>query len=116
MSARLARAEALAAELRVSGVRAYLDPAQAGANLPAVLVPPPILAFDLPVGATATWRLVALAADPTGSRGSWAELDELVETVAAALPVERAEPTTYVLPTGGDPLPAYSVTLTESVD
>lgn len=114
MAATLTRARALAERLRVAGVPAVVDVRDAPAVLPGVLVPPPGLRFVGYAGPTVTWRLVALAADPTGSAQAWAELDQLVLAVADALPVESADPTAYQL--GDASLPAYLLTLTESLD
>lgn len=113
----LAVAEALAAELVGFGISAVVDVTTAVANLPCVLIPPPTLDFvSQPDGSpTARWQLVAIAADSSGTRTSWEQLDALVTSVAELLPVERAEPISYTLPTGGDPLPAYAITLTGSI-
>lgn len=111
----LARARELAAQLVGAGVPAVADVRDATANLPCILIPPPRLDFDLHVGATTTWGLVALAATNAGAADAWAQLVTLVDGAAALLPIETAAPTSYQLPTGGDPLPAYVLTFTESL-
>ena len=122
MNGSLARARQLVDALRGVEVEpgrplaAVCDVTDATGNLPCVLVPPPRLAFDLGDGATATWRLVALAADGTGSAIAWQQLDELVDAVAGLLPIELAEPTSYQLPNGADAVPAYVLTFSEAID
>lgn len=112
---RLTRADVLVAALVAAGLKATADVREATANLPGVLVTPPTLDYDLPVGATATWRLVVLAAAPLGNRDAWEQLDALLVQLGAVVDLKRAEPTAYKLPTGGDPLPAYLATFTEAV-
>lgn len=111
----LARGRELAALLSAAGVPAVVDVRDATANLPCILVPPPRLEFDGYAFATATWGLVALAATSAGAGEAWQQLVTLVDGAAAVLPVETANPTSYQLPTGGDPLPAYVLSLTESL-
>lgn len=106
------RADEIAATLRAAGVRAVVDVRDAASNLPAVLVPPPQL--DLVGGDVATWRLVALASSTVGDLAAWDELDELVAGVAYALPLEAADPSSYVL--GDRTHPAYLLTYVEGVD
>lgn len=109
----LERARALAAVLEDAGVPAFVEVGRHAANLPAVLVGPPRLAFDAYGGPTVTWRLIACAADATGSATAWAQLDALLDGVAAVLPVEAAEPIGYAPNPTVDPLPAYALTLTD---
>lgn len=111
---RLDRAAELVQELAAAGIKATRSVAAAAQQLPCVLIPPPTLGPGTYAGPTITWRLVALAANPLGDVDSWAQIDALVEQLMAALPVERAEPTSYQLPNSDHPLPAYFVTLTES--
>lgn len=112
---RFDQAAELVATLKAAGLKATRSAVEADALRPCVLVPPPTLGgphtYD---GPTVTWRLVALAGSPLGDATSWQQLDELVDAVWDALPCERAEPFAYQLPTGGDPLPAYAITITES--
>lgn len=112
---RFDRAAELVTALTAAGLKATRNVAAAEAMRPCVLVPPPTLGsphtYD---GPTVTWRLVALAGAPLGDDTSWKQLDELVQAVWDALPCERAEPFAYQLPTGGEPLPAYAITVTES--
>lgn len=110
----MARAVELAAQLDGSGVPATHDAAKLTGRLPAVLVGPPRLAFDVPGGATVTWRLLAVAAT-TDELTAWTQLDALVGAVEQLLPVESADPTAYAR-NGADPLPAYALTFTDTVE
>lgn len=113
MSARLERADALAAYLLSRQIVAVVDVRAVSANVPCVLIPPPPVQFAGAVpGGEPTWRLVLIAADATGSRTSWEQLDDLLDAVEDALPIDRADPATFANPAGGDPLPAYAVTMT----
>lgn len=113
MTARLDQADALAAYLLNRQIVAVVDVRAVSANLPCVLIPPPRVQFSgAAVGGEPTWRLMVIAADGTGSRAAWSQLDDLLDALADALPVEVAEPSSFVNPGGGDPLPAYAVTLT----
>lgn len=103
----------LVTQLKAADINATRSVAEADALRPCVLVPPPTLGEPVSyAGPTVTWRLVALAASPLGDAASWSELDELLDAVWDVLPCERAEPIAYQLPTGGDPLPAYAITVT----
>lgn len=113
MTTRLDQADALAAYLLARQVPAVVDVRAVAANLPCVLIPPPRVQYAAaPPGGDPVWRLVVIAADATGSRAAWQQLDDLLDALADALPVEVADPTTFINPGGGDPLPAYAVTLT----
>lgn len=115
MGTRRARGEEIAAQLRAAGVKASTDVGTVTAQLPAVLIPPPALepAMD---GFVVTWRLVALASVTQGSSTAWDQLDDLVDKVdASGLLIQRADPFSYQLPTGGDPVPAYALTFTETL-
>lgn len=111
------RATQLETELRGAGINAHVDVAGVVNTLPGVLITPPIL-DDAVLGGSSTfiWRLILLAAQPLGSLASFEQLAELLDQLAdAGVPFERAEPISYALPAlGGDPLPAYAVTLTGS--
>lgn len=93
----------------IETVRATHDPAVADANRPCVLVGPPRIDYT---ELTNSWVLYALASQPYGSLAALAELDALVQAVAAQLPVERAEPVTYALRPGANPVPAYALYVT----
>lgn len=112
---RVARAGQLAAELSGAGLAATDDPQKLSGRLPGVLVGPPRLAFDVGIGATATWRLLAVASTPDALR-AWEQLDPIVGVVAGLLPIETAEPVSFAATPGEDPLPAYALTFTEYVD
>jgi hypothetical protein len=112
MTDSFARASDIVALLAAAEVRASLDPS--AVNPPAVLVVPPTRAYDVPCGFTATWTLIALAPGAQGAdRGTWAALDRLVDAVADAVPLERAEMAAYTL--NGQTLPAYVCTFTEAL-
>ena len=93
-------------KLKAAGVRATTD---AGAlNPPAVLVPPPRRVYDVGCGYTQVWTVHAIAPAITGGdRVTWAQLDELVDAIAAVYPVESAQPGAYVLES--KTLPSYLV-------
>lgn len=114
---RLDRALELAELLTTAGLFATVDVGELAANLPGVLVPPPRV--DLAAGGygggLVTWRLVLIAGAQAGAVDAWRQLDAALDQLADALPCELADPTSYQLPTGGDPLPAYTVTFTETV-
>lgn len=111
MTPTLDRARAYADQLTAAGVPTFVDPAAAQANLPCALVVPPTLTFDrLDGDATASWRVVALAHGPAGL-AAWAALDELLAAlVAAGLDAQRADPGSYSITAGSDPLPCYIIT------
>lgn len=112
MTTRIELADAIAVFLTSRQINAVVDVRNVAANTPCVLIPPPAVAFAAaPPGGEPTWRLLLIAADGSGSRAAWEQLDRLLDAVDSALPIERADPTTFVNPGGGDPLPAYAVTL-----
>lgn len=111
---RVARARQLAAQLTGAGVAATADASELHANLPAVLIGPPRLAFDVGAGATATWRLLAVASTPV-EVDAWDQLDALVSDLERLLPVEVAEPAAYA-PPDHTALPAYALTYIETVE
>lgn len=115
MSARVARAVELVAQLKAAGVKATHDPGDVAGMGAGVLVAPPELVFDLPEGATATWSLYALAGSTAAGLQTWQLLDDLVEQVAEQLPLATARPTSWAPAAGVDPMPAYVITYTESV-
>lgn len=112
---------------RVSAARSYadeltqllgrvvtVDPAEAAANLPAVLILPPELTFDRLSGPTAsvTWRLVVLTRPP-GGLAAWEQLDELLDELAEHSSITTATPAQYTLNGERDPFPAYMCTATD---
>lgn len=111
---RVARAGELAAQLAGAGIQATTDVQALGAQLPAVLVGPPVLSDPVGAGWTATWRLLAVASTPD-ALAAWGQLDQLVEAVTRELPVERCEPVSFAAVPGTDPLPAYALTFTAYV-
>jgi hypothetical protein len=111
-----ARAAELMAQLEAHDIRAVADPRSV--YPPCVLLTPPARRYDLPLPAyTATWSLVCLAPGP-GTADAWVALDQLLDAVVGALELDdsTATPSSYQLPTGGEPLPAYILTMTEGVD
>jgi hypothetical protein len=104
----VAAAKALADQLKAAGVRATHDPAVAAANRPCVLVPPPAIDYR---ARTNTWRLVALAGKSHGDLAALDQLDDLVQLVVDLVDVETADPGSYVLTGGTDPVPAYILRL-----
>lgn len=112
MSESFTRAEEIVAKLTAAGVRASVDPS--GINPPAVLVVPPNRTYDVACGFSATWTLVALAPGAQGAdRTTWGLLDGLVDAVASAVDIERAELVAYTL--AGTAYPAYLCTLQETI-
>lgn len=106
------RAEELAAEIRAEDatIQVVTDPAHVLANLPCVLVTPPRVDY---VARAITWRLVVVAGGP----GTWAgfqALDQLLEKLAAVVPLDSAEPNQLQLPNVGDPVAAYTATYTDT--
>lgn len=102
-------------KLQAAGIRATSD--TSALNPPAVLVPPPVRIWDVGCGYTAQWNVHAIAGAPRGSgdRTVIAQLDELVDAIAATFPAERAQPLAYVLPNGNSH-PSYLVTFTTLED
>lgn len=92
--------------------RAYTSPADAVGNRPCFLVTPPSL--DL-TQRRATWRVVALSSEPRGSFEALEELVALVEHAENRLPIEAADPASYVLTPEHTP-PAYLLRLTTTTD
>lgn len=116
MAGTLARGREIAAQLSAAGIYATTDSQKITANLPGVLIAPPRIAENsLSGGATITWRIVALAADGTGSELAWEQLDDLIAAVADELPIEVADPLSYQLPNDVPAVPAYVLTFTDSV-
>lgn len=102
------QAEGYAADLTAKGVRTFVDPRKAAANLPCVLILPPTLTWDRLGGpASISWRLAVIARGPAGL-SCWRDLDDLLALLADQVALTSAEPGTYTLT--GDPLPCYAVT------
>ena len=98
-------------KLKAAGIRATTD--TGALKPPAVLVPPPRRNYDLACGYSQVWNVEAIAPAITGGdRVTWAQLDDLVDAVAATFAVETAIPRAYVLE--GKTLPSYLVTFTTS--
>lgn len=95
--------------LKDADVAATDDPAWANNNRPCVLVGPPT--FDV-TERQVVHRLVALSSHPAGTLAALEQLDELADKVAAALPVETADPATYALTPATEPVPAYILRVT----
>lgn len=106
-------AQVICEKLIAAGIRATTDPG--ALNPPAVLVAPPRRNYDLGCGYTAIWGLRAVAPAITGGdRTAWAQLDVLIDAIAAVYPVETAIP--YGYPVGNQILPSYLVTFTEGCE
>lgn len=120
---RVADAEQLAAAAEVAlepitfdgrPVTVTLDPADLASIRTgvAVLITPPVVEFDLPrPSSTARHRLLILGGrDPFVA---WKRHDQVLEQLHTLdrWSLERAEPVTFALPSGGEPAPAMQVTL-----
>ena len=106
------RAKEIAGKLTAAGIVATVDPRSA--TPPCVLVPPPERTYDLGCGYTARWNLWALVPG-TGNADAHKALDELVDLVAAELPIERASLGSYVLSPDAPALPGYRLELSEGI-
>jgi hypothetical protein len=105
-----ALAEIVAAELPgAPTVRAYVDPTQAAANRPCVLIAPPRMDYTRRAN---LWRVVCLASSGSGTLAALDELDELVQAVTARLVIETADPGAYALTPELGTVPAYVCTTT----
>lgn len=110
---RVADAAADAAALTAAGVPTFTDPAAAAANLPCVLILPPVVRWPHLAGSPAIdWRLAVLADGPPGLE-AWDQLDGLLELLAARVALVSAEPAAYTLAGDKSPVPAYLCTVTE---
>lgn len=107
----LTRATELAQAIGGQGVRAVTEPRSAVP--PCVLVTPPARIYDLACGFTARWKIYALAPAPA-TADTWAALDQLLAAIESVLPIERAEPTSYTIQAGTEPVPAYVCTIEEA--
>jgi hypothetical protein len=112
MGAAFDRAGELVDKLTAEGITATLD--SRNLNLPCVLIVPPRRTFDLACGFTAAWTLWALV-PPPGNADAFRTLDDLVDSIAAVLPVTRATALAYTPSPDAAPLPAYQVELEEGI-
>lgn len=111
MSSGYAAALAIADELTAFGLRATVDPRSA--QPPCVLVTPPVRTYTLGCGFSAEWTLVLLT-NGTGADG-FSQLDDMLDQLAEHVDIDTARPAGYQLTSGGDPIPAYLVTVTEAI-
>lgn len=107
----VAHAKALAELIAEAGIPATHDPARADVLGRCVLVPPPSIDY---VTSANVYRLACLTDKPVGSLDALRDLDGLVQELQEHPHVfpERAEPSSYVLTSGGKARPAYIVTIT----
>lgn len=110
---RVAVATADADALTAAGVPTYVDPAAAAANLPCVLILPPVVRFNHLAGGHETdWRLAVLS-DSGPGLDAWTQLDDLLDRLAPLVNLVTAEPGAYQLTGNKDPVPAYLCAVTE---
>jgi hypothetical protein len=110
------QAQAYVDLLKTTGKPATLDVAKV--ETPGFLVIPiPKYAFhtDLDGGSSLTWTVYALAKSP-GNKQAAVALEELVILAAGVLDFDTAEPTSYQLPSGSDPFPAYSMSFSDDME
>ncbi|QOR55308.1 MAG: hypothetical protein SHS37scaffold537_6 [Phage 68_12] len=116
MTSVTARAQEFVALLKTTGKPATLDVTKV--DLPGYLVIPiPKYAFgtDLDGGSSLTWTVYAIAKSPGNLQAAKA-LEELVVLAAGVLDFETADPTSYTLPSGSDPFPAYSISFSDDLE
>lgn len=110
------RAEEIVAALVDAGLRATTDPS--ALNPPGVLIPAPTRVYDVGCGYTVQWRLYCIGVGPTGGdHTTWAELDDMADTVASLFPIARVDPEPYARPglTQYTSSPTYLVTFEETL-
>jgi hypothetical protein len=114
---RVLRAAELAADLAEDGIPATSAVHELTGQLPAVLIGPPTLDWTegTMAGPQVTWTL-QLVASTTDPDQAWEELDQLLTDLARVRELERAAPAALALTAGSDPLPAYTVTLIETLE
>ena len=112
MSSHTARAREIRDVLIAAGVNATTDPRSA--TPPVVLVAPPRRTYDVGCGYSARWRLWALVPGP-GNADADEALSGMVDQVAELLPVETADPGSYVLSPDNAPFPAYEIQWLEGI-
>jgi hypothetical protein len=108
------RATYLAAQLNlVAGITAVADPAHVSANLPCVLIAPPRITWGTLDGqpAEVVWRVLVLGPG-LATWSAVAAMTDLLELVAAELPLETADPGTYQV--GAELVACYVATFTDS--
>lgn len=93
----------------VDGLRATLDPAEAAANRPCVLVGPPVTDYTR---RERTWSVRCLPDDVGGGATTWEQLDNLESLAAAVLPLESSRPESYRLSDDLPQVPCHVLTLT----
>lgn len=98
--------------LGAAGITATVDPRSA--TPPCVLVTPPDRTYDVGCGYTARWNLWALVPG-TANADAHKALDTIVDELAAVLPLESAEPSSYVLSADSPPMVAYRCQFTEAL-
>lgn len=121
MGTTLAAAQQLEAQLTAaltaagSKARASCDPEtalQAALSHGGLLIGPPQNTYGATYGSDlATFTVTAATTDAGGYLKAWARLDELLDVVASTLDVASCTPGQLSAPTGGDPLPAFVITL-----
>lgn len=94
--------------LTAAGMRAVVDPRSAVP--PCIIVGPPTRTYDLGCGYSAAFTLVLLS--PGQAADAFAQLDEWLDQLDDLVDIETATPGAYQLNGTGDPLVAYTVTLT----
>lgn len=107
-----ARSLELADALTSVGIRATADPRSA--TPPCVLITPASRTFDLACGYSARWDLWALVPG-TANADAAKQLSEIVDELAAQLPLELAEPSSYVLSPDAPAFPAFRCQFTEAL-
>lgn len=100
---------AVAEELAGLDVHAVMDPL--AINPPCAVIEPPTLERLTGCADGATVRVHLIAPAGVGSADALTVLDEMLDAVMPALDPDRVEPTTYVLPSTGEPSPALTLTL-----
>lgn len=116
MSGVTERAGQLVDELTAGGIKRVVTDVR-HVRTPCVLVQP-IPAYDFNVlgagVAEITWTLVAMAGQPGDLRAA-RDLEQLVLLASTVLPIETARPAVYEIPGASDPMPAYLLTMTETI-
>jgi hypothetical protein len=99
----------LVVDLRAAGVKAT-DNVRNAVPPCVLVVPVPKRTYDVLCGGySAEWTLVALGSGP-GDLTDAKTLEDMVDLIAATVPITTAEPASYLLPNRQDPAPAYVCT------
>lgn len=106
------RSLAIVDALEAAGIRATADPRSA--TPPVVLVTPPDRTYDIACGYSARWSLFALVPG-LGNADAHKAMDAMVDDIAAVIPLETAEPASYILSPDAPALPAYRCQFTEAL-